>query len=109
MSAQGFAQTAGTKSLKSEQQALFARMLKEPANLDVAFHYAEVSTKLNDFEAAIGSLERMLFFNPNLSRVKLELGVVYFRLGSYEMAKTYFTNAIKVPATPSEVRVKVRA
>ena len=109
MSAQGFAQTAGTKSLKSEQQALFARMLKEPANLDVAFHYAEVSTKLNDFEAAIGALERMLFFNPNLARVKLELGVLYFRLGSYEMAKTYFTNAIKDPATPSEVRAKVKA
>lgn len=100
---------AATSSLKSEQQALFNRTLKEPTNLDVAFRYAEVSTKLNDFEAAIGALERMLFFNPNLPRVKLELGVLYFRLGSYEMAKSYFTNAIADPATPSEVRAKVQA
>ena len=109
MATQVFAQTPATTSLKSEQQALFDRTLKEPANLDVAFRYAEVSTKLNDFEAAIGALERMLFFNSNLPRVKLELGVLYFRLGSYEMAKNYFTKAIADPATPSEVRAKVQA
>jgi hypothetical protein len=103
------AQPSTATSLKTEQQALFDRTLKEPMNLDVAFRYAEVSTKLNDFEAAIGALERMLFFNPNLPRVKLELGVLYFRLGSYEMAKSYFTNAIADPATPAEVRAKVQA
>ena len=106
---QGFAQTPAPDSLKSEQQTLFDRTLKEPANLDVAFRYAEVSTKLNDFEAAIGALERMLFFNSNLPRVRLELGVLYFRLGSYEMAKTYFTQAIADPAAPPEVRAKVQA
>jgi len=104
-----FAQTPAPASLKSEQQALFDRTLKEPANLDVAFRYAEVSTKLGDFEAAIGALERMLFFNSNLPRVRLELGVLYFRLGSYEMAKNYFTNAIADPAAPPEVRAKVQA
>jgi tetratricopeptide (TPR) repeat protein len=106
---QGFAQTPAPSSRKGEQQALFDRTLKEPANLDVAFRYAEVSTKLNDFEAAIGALERMLFFNSNLPRVRLELGVLYFRLGSYEMAKNYFTNAIADPAAPPEVRSKVQA
>jgi len=100
---------APAASLKSEQQALFDRTLKEPTNLDVAFRYAEVSSQLNDFEAAIGALERMLFFNPNLPRVKLELGVLYFRLGSYEMAKNYFTNAIADPGTPADVRAKVQA
>lgn len=105
----GFAQTPATTSLKSEQQALFDRTLKDPANLDIAFRYAEVSTQLNDFEAAIGALERMLFFNSNLPRVKLELGVLYFRLGSYEMAKHYFTNAIADSTTPPEVGAKVRA
>jgi tetratricopeptide (TPR) repeat protein len=109
MGAQGLAQTPADASLKSEQRAILARMLKDPANLDDAFRYAEISTKLNDFEAAIGALERMLFFNPNLPRVKLELGVLYFRLGSYEMAKYYFTGAIAGPATPSAVRAKVQA
>jgi hypothetical protein len=39
---------------------------------------------------SIGSLERFLFFNPKLSRVRFELGMLYFRLGSYEMARGYF-------------------
>ena len=109
MAPEAFAETPANASLKTEQQALFDRMLKEPTNLDVAFRYAEVSTKLHDFEAAIGALERMLFFNASLARVKLELGVLYFRLGSYEMAKTYFTNAIADPAAPVDVRAKVQA
>ena len=38
----------------------------------------------------MSSLERLLFFNPKLSRVRFELGMLYFRLGSYEMAHGYF-------------------
>jgi tetratricopeptide (TPR) repeat protein len=103
------AEAPATASLKSEQQALFERTFKEPANLDVAFRYAEVSTKLNDFEAAIGALERMLFFNAKLPRVKLELGVLYFRLGSYEMAKSYLASAIADASAPPEIRCTVQA
>jgi len=103
------AEAPATASLKSEQQALFERTFKEPANLDVAFRYAEVSTKLNDFEAAIGALERMLFFNAQLPRVKLELGILYFRLGSYEMAKSYFASAIADASAPPQVRATVQA
>src|SRR5690349_23024987 len=98
-----------TASLRREQQTLFERTFKEPANLDVAFRYAEVSTKLNDFEAAIGALERMLFFNAQLPRVRLELGVLYFRLGSYEMAKSYFASAIADASAPPQVRATVQA
>ncbi|HXF55165.1 MAG TPA: tetratricopeptide repeat protein [Hyphomicrobiaceae bacterium] len=96
-------------ALKHEQEALFQRILKNPADLDASFRHAEVSTALGDFEAAIGSLERMLFFNPDLPRVRLELGVLYFRLGSYELSKAYFESAITAPDTPAEVRAKVAA
>ncbi len=96
-------------SLKKEQDALFERILNNPADLDASFRHAEVSTALGDFEAAIGSLERMLFYNPNLPRVRVELGVLYFRLGSYELARAYFESAIRAPDTPAEVRAKVNA
>jgi len=101
--------TADQAALKNEQDALFQRILSNPADLDATFRHAEVSTALGDFEAAIGSLERMLFFNPNLPRVRLELGVLYFRLGSYELARAYFESAIAAPDTPAEVRAKVNA
>jgi tetratricopeptide (TPR) repeat protein len=100
---------AATTPGQAEQEALFQRILKEPANLDLAFRHAELSTANGDYEAAIGSLERLLFFNPNLPRVMVELGVLYFRLGSYEMSREYFTKAIAPSDTPAEVRTRVEA
>src|SRR5580704_17539720 len=80
-------------SLQAKKEALFAQMLKEPSNLDVTFAYADVSAQLGDNEGAVAALERMLLFNPNLPRVDLELGVLYYRMGSFETAQDYFEKA----------------
>ncbi len=53
------------------------------------------------------ALERMLLINPNLPRVRLELGVLYFRLGSYQLAKTYLDRAVEGENVPDEVRQRV--
>src|SRR5258708_22283860 len=60
-------------SLKAEYDAAFQAMLKAPANLDVTFHFADVAFRAGDYEGAVGALERMLPFNPDLPRVKLQL------------------------------------
>jgi tetratricopeptide (TPR) repeat protein len=93
--------------LQAEYDELFERMFKNPADLDVTFRFAEVATALGNYEAAISALERMLLFNPNLPRVRLELGVLYFRLGSYDMARSYLTEARNAPDAPPEVKAKV--
>jgi tetratricopeptide (TPR) repeat protein len=90
-----------------EYEALYERTFREPTNLDAAFRFAEVAAAVGDYEAAIGALERMLFYNPNLPRVKLELGVLYFKLGSYQMAGVYFEQAVKTPGAPADVKAKV--
>ena len=81
----------------AEQQQLFERMVREPTNYDVTFQFVHVATARQDYEAAIGALERLLLYQPRLTRVKYELGILYFRLGSYEMAKHYFTEALNSP------------
>ncbi len=48
----------------------------------------------------------MLLINPDLPRVRLELGVLYYRLGSYEVARTYLETALKSPALPADVKGK---
>jgi len=92
---------AGSAPARSQvavlQQQLFERTLREPLNHELTFEYARVATANGDFEAAIGALERLLFYNPNLTRVKYELGTLYFRMGSFEMAKRYFSDALKDP------------
>jgi tetratricopeptide repeat protein len=98
--------TADRQTLEAKKAALFRQMLVEPANLDVTFAYAEIAAQLGDNEAAVSALERMLLFNPDLPRVDLELGALYFRMGSFEMARSYFDKALATNSPP-EVKARV--
>lgn len=93
-------------ALEQRKDALFQQMLHDPSNLDVTFAYADVAAKLGDNEGAVSALERMLLFNPNLPRVDLELGVLYFRMGSFDVARSYFDKAMAANP-PEEVRTRV--
>src|SRR6266852_2533442 len=92
--------------LQAQKEALFQKSLRDPANLDTAFAYADVSAKLGDNEAAVSALERMLLFNPDLPRVQLELATLYFRMGSFEIARTYFERAAAANP-PEEVKERI--
>ena len=95
--------------VQGDYDALFKQMFQNPSNLEVSFKFAEAAAARGDYEAAIGALERMLFFNPDLPRVKLELGVLYFKLGSWDLARGYFQEAIKGPGVPDDIRAQVNA
>ncbi len=101
------AQGAAAAASNPEYQALFKRMYANPTNLEVSFQFAELAARLGDYEAAIGALERILFYNPNLPRVKLELGVLYYKMGGYQVARSYFDQVRKTPGTPPDVLAKV--
>lgn len=94
-------------SLRDRQEALYAAILAEPDNLELMFQHALVSVELRDYEAAITSLERMLIFNPGLSRAKVELGAAYFRLGAYESARYFFEDVIENDEPPPEVQRRI--
>lgn len=86
--------------------ASFEAMLADPGNLDLMFAHAAEALAANDIEGAISTLERMLIFNPDLSRVKLELGAAYYRLGAYDVARTYF-EAVMAANPPESVQATV--
>jgi tetratricopeptide (TPR) repeat protein len=86
--------------LEAQEQTLFEQMLRNPADLDATLAYADVAARLGDNEAAVTALERLLLFNPNLPRVDLELGTLYFRMGSLELARTYFEKAMTANPPP---------
>ncbi|MFI4998448.1 MAG: tetratricopeptide repeat protein [Reyranellales bacterium] len=95
---------AASGDLQHQYDDAFQEMLRKPADLDVLFKFAGLATQTGDLEGAVSALERMLLINPDLPRVRLELGVLYYRLGSYEVARTYLEVALKSPALPPEVR-----
>lgn len=87
-----------------ELDRLFQQMLRDPTNLDLMFKYAQTAVQHGNYDAAIGTLSRMLLFNPDLPRVRLELGALYFQMGSYEAARSYLEQALAAPDMPPEVR-----
>ncbi len=93
--------------IQSVRRALFQRMMADPANLDIAFEYATLSAQAGDLEGAISTLERMLVFAPGLARLQFEIGILYYRLGSYQTAASYLEAAAAAPDTPTEMRAAV--
>ena len=97
---------AATGDLERQYDAAFQEMLRRPADLDVLFKFAGLASQTGDLEGAISALERMLLINPDLPRVRLELGVLYYRLKSYEVARTYLEGVQKSANVPTEVRAR---
>jgi len=89
------------------QDQLFQQMVRNPTNYELTYEYARVASERGDYEAAIGALERLLFYNPRLTRVKYELGALYFRLRSFEMAKRYFHEALASPDLDPVTRSRI--
>ena len=95
-------------ALRAEQKEIFTRMFDDPDNLELMFQYALVSIQLEDLEAAISTLERMLIYNKDLPRVHMELGAAYYRLGSYQTSKYYFNNVLAFDNVPPQVVGKAK-
>lgn len=86
----------------------FDQMQRDPGNSDKAMAYAETAIKVGDFEGAIGALERLLIFNPDLPRIRLEVGVLYYRLGSYDLAHVYLSQLLDRSDLPDDLRDKAK-
>ncbi len=87
----------------------FQELFADPGSLDKSFRFAELAVRKGNYEAAISALERMLLLNPELPRVRLELGVLYFRLGSFQLARSYLARVRDAENVPDEVRERVKA
>lgn len=102
-------QSALAQNAGDEQRRLFQQMVRQPTNYEVTFAFVRVATANGDFEAAIGALERLLFYNPDLPRVKYELGSLYYRLGAYDLANRYFHEALASTKLDAETKSRIAA
>jgi len=97
---------AALTKIQQERDAVFKKMFADPTNLNLLFEYANLSILVGDLEGAIGVFEQMLIYDNELPRIRLELGVLYFRLGANALARTYL-NSVKEFNPPQTVLDRV--
>ena len=88
------AATGDDAALKRQYDEAFNAMYRDPGDLGKTVEYARLAAEIGDLEGAIGALERLLMFNPELTDIQLELGRLYLQLGSNEMARVWLTKAL---------------
>ncbi len=99
-----------TKSeLRSRQDALYQQLQLNPVDPTLMFAYARVSTRLDNHEGAIATLQRLLLFHPDNLAAKIELGALYFAVGSYPLALQFFDEALSAPNLPDASRLRIEA
>jgi len=85
---------------------LEAQIRANPQQLDYYFAYAQMATALGEFDKAADAYQHMLQVDPELERVKLELGVVYMKQRKYEDAEGLLREVLKKDL-PDRVRANV--
>ncbi|HXQ68076.1 MAG TPA: tetratricopeptide repeat protein [Alphaproteobacteria bacterium] len=90
-----------------EYNQAFDDLLKRPSDIDASFRFSALAAKLGYYEEAITALERLLVYNSDLPRLKYELGILYYRLGSLEVARTYLAQAGSAADLPPDAQQQI--
>lgn len=72
------------------------------------FQFARGAAENGDVPGAIAALERVLLNNPDLANIRLELGLLYLRVGNAPLAQSYLQDAYEAPNVPQAVRARVQ-
>lgn len=94
--APAWAQTNNVPS-QAEVDQVFRDVLANPASIDTRSKYATLLVQSGNYEGGIAALEGLLLVPDAPANIRLELAVLYYRLGSYAMAETYLRDALADP------------
>lgn len=87
------------------EEALQA-VLQDSANPEKSFDFVEAAVAAGDLRGAAASLERILLIDPRLANIRLELGILYLRMGNAPLAQYHINEALKAPNVPQTVRLR---
>lgn len=92
------------EELRVAYEDTFRALLRAPQDIDVLLRFVSIAVRIGEFETAIGQLERLLLISPELSIARAQLGILYFRLGSFDVASAYLREALADDSLDADVR-----
>ena len=95
-----------TDEQRGAYEKAFQETLGKPSDPAALAKFAELAVGVGDIEGAISALERLLLIDADQPEVKLELGVLYYRLGATEPARAYLEAARASPSSSSETKAR---
>lgn len=108
ISAPALAQNAAAPTPQEVEQA-FQEVLGKSGSVDAHRKYASLLVRSGNFEGGIAALEGLLIAPDAPAGIRVELGVLYFRLGSYAISETYLRAALGDPRLDPQQKAQAEA
>ena len=94
-------------ALGAELDAIYQRLLANPADVALNRRMIEVALALEDYDAAIGAVERLIFYDPDNAALQVEAARLYMQIKSYAAASGYLTDAAALPGLSAAEREEI--
>lgn len=91
---------------QSDYDQAVAQLRANPGDPGLLAAFANVASRIGNYEAAIGALEAILIQNPGLNRVRVELGVMYFRVGAFDVSRFHLEKALASGTLPPQTEAR---
>jgi hypothetical protein len=83
--------------MPAEVEQAFREVVNNAASFESRSKYATLLVRAGNFEGGIAALEGLLVSPDAPASIRVELGVLYFRLGSYAISESYLRAALDDP------------
>jgi hypothetical protein len=84
-------------SLQGELDTIYQRLLADPSDRALNRRLIEIAVQLEDYDAAIGAVERLIFYEPANADLQLQAARFYLQIKSYAAAAGYLKDALALP------------
>jgi hypothetical protein len=93
-------------STQRQVDEAFREVVANAGSIEARTRYATLLVGTGNFEGGIAALEGLLVSPDAPASIRVELGVLYYRMGSYALAETYLRDALADPRLGSLHRVQ---
>jgi tetratricopeptide (TPR) repeat protein len=103
------AQSDSAITLERQTDAAFQQVLQQPQNLSLWSTYADLLIKQGNYEGGVAALERLLLEPDAKPELRVDIGVLYYRMASYTQAEVLLREALENPRLQADKRALATA